>query len=111
MKSIIVKTKNGVASYSSGWKTGYREDGTPYTIEETDEEMWQSVYQSLISDIKRKEFDKNLIAILKNYEEHRMDNWKNIQIKITGDWSCEMNISNPENMDWQKMELPEIEGK
>lgn len=114
MKSIIVKTENGVKAYMSPISsTQYNtETGENKKIELTDEESEQLCYQSLISDVKRQEFDKILIFLVKNYFRNT-ENWTNIKVELS--FSTErqsfLNVINPDNIQWQKMELPEIEGQ
>jgi len=111
MKSIIVKTENGVKAYMSPISnTQYNtETGESKKIELTDEEAEQHCYQSLISDVKRQQFDKQLIFLLNDYFGD-IDNWTNIQVKLSFSNSrrAELNVGNPNNIQWQKMEVPEI---
>lgn len=49
----------------------------------TDEEVEQHLYNDLIEDVKREEFEKNTISILKNYKgEDEMKDWKSVYIEI-----------------------------
>jgi len=100
MESIFVKTKNGVKCYMSGTVFEYNSETgkTDKKVIRTKEEELQSCYESLIQDIKTSEFNKNLISLLKTYYGNNMDNFKNIKILIDGDWHCEINIPNPENI-------------
>ena len=113
MKSIVVKNENSVACYTSGCKHQQNDKGEWEEIKETDEQMEQSCYQSLIRDVKQNEFEKYLISVLSNYDERMMKDWTNIQIKLSYSTQrhCEMNIGNDKNIQWQKMELPETEGQ
>lgn len=113
MKFIAVKHKDGsVSGYSCGTRHTWSEETKEWKhIERTEEEETQQCYENLIDDIKRKEFEKNLISIIGNYYELG-EKWKNIKIEITGNGTCEMNISNKDNMEWTKIDIPlEIEDK
>lgn len=114
MKSIIVKNKNSVSCYMSPVYSGTfnTETGERTETKLTDEEEEQSCYQSLIRDVKRKEFEKHLIFLIGDYFGD-IENWTNIKVEMS--FSTErqafLNVNNPDNIQWQKMELPEIEGK
>jgi hypothetical protein len=104
MKSIVVKTEDSISLFSSGWKSKMNKDGEWENITETDEEMEQSCYRSLMESVKRKEFEKYLISLLSNYlGEQQMEKWTNIRIRVdysTPNKGCEMNIGNDKNIQW-----------
>lgn len=112
MKSIIVKTENGVACYMSPIRFSINEDNTRTKIEQTDEEELQYCYQSLIDDVKRKEFDKSMKLLILSYlgwEEEKCENIKIVVDGIKNCRHCEMNISvNIDPDKWQPVELPNI---
>ena len=110
MKSIrVIQKDGGVKSYTSGSKFICNEDGTHTKVQETDEEMEQTCYNSLIEDIRQQEFHKAIVSALTNYMGDRMTDYKNVNIKVTGKWTTEYNIQNPDRMfeDMFPMDIPD----
>jgi hypothetical protein len=99
MKSLIIKRDNGCKFYNSGWIQD--QDGN--TIPQTEEQEEQRLYVILIEDVRRQEFDKNLISLIQNFNgADSMKDWSNIQIVISysNEHHCEMNIGNDDHKVW-----------
>jgi hypothetical protein len=95
--------------YSGTFNT---ETGEKTKVELTEEQEIQHCYQSLIDDVRREEFDKSLISLIKNYMGE-IDEWTNIKIEVSFSNTRQLmlNTGNPDNIQWQKFEMPEIEGQ
>lgn len=109
MKSITVKHENHISVYISGMVSQINEDGEWEEVAQTDEEMEQHCYRSLIDSVKKEEFEKYMISLLSNYLSNRqMEGWTNIHIRL--DYSnhsrvCEMNIANDKNLQFVPMDI------
>lgn len=103
MKSIVIKTKNGASCYMSPFISRMNDDGEWEEVIQTDEEQEQECYRSLIEDVQQKEFNKNIVAVLKAYlGEEKIKDWTFIQIKFefSTERQLELGISNHENIQW-----------
>lgn len=97
MKHIVVRhSDKSVSVYSCGTIT---KSGN--VIDVTEDEETQSCYDSLISDIKRKEFDKNIESLLVNYlGDYTMDEWVSISINVSyinDSKHCQIGVGNNGN--------------
>lgn len=79
MKTLTIKTKDGGMRV---YGMVYVSDENGKNIPQTDEQQSQHLYDSIVSDVLRQEFEKNITSILENYLGRKKD-WESCKIEFS----------------------------